>query len=103
MNIKTWRPCTLGCRIRPLWMVEVQVLQEQKPAMRHTVSVDGSQSMPLAVNGTAVLIFNKLKSVLHEPLIFFSTDLSSKIKHSSIKKNPACIRILDKCFYTELE
>jgi len=41
--------------LRPPWRVEVQVLQERKPAMRHTVSGNGSPSMPLAVNGTAVI------------------------------------------------
>jgi len=30
-------------------------MQEQKPAMRHTVSGDGSHSMHLSVNGTAVM------------------------------------------------
>ena len=38
-------------------MVEVQVLQEQKPAMRHTVSGNESHFMPLTVNGTAVISF----------------------------------------------
>ena len=31
------------------------VVEEQKPAMRHTVSGNGSQFMPLTVNGTAVI------------------------------------------------
>ena len=38
-------------------MVELQVLQEQKPAMRHTVSGSGYHSMPLTVNGTAMILF----------------------------------------------
>ena len=39
-------------------MVEVQVLQEQKPAMRHTVSGNGPHFMPLTVDGTAVIYFS---------------------------------------------
>ena len=35
------------------------VVEEHKPAMRHTVSGNGSHFMPLSVNGAAVIIFNK--------------------------------------------
>ena len=65
------RSCTLGCRsdhhgwwkcrfcICP-WMDSSRAMQEllprsKKPAMRHTVSGDGSHSMLLSVNGAAVI------------------------------------------------
>jgi len=38
-------------RIRPLWTVEVQVLHEQKPAMRDTVFGDNTKVMPLIFMG----------------------------------------------------
>jgi len=43
-------------RSRPPRMVEVQVLQEQKPALRVTVSASSSRPISLAVNGTAVKV-----------------------------------------------
>ena len=47
-------PWWLNTRSRPPWTVEVQVLQEQKPAMRVMVVDRCPQFMPLTVNGTAV-------------------------------------------------
>jgi len=47
-------------RIRPPRTVEVQVLQEQKPALRVTVSARSSRAISLVVNGTAVKQFNRL-------------------------------------------
>ncbi len=55
-------PWWLNTRIRPPRTVEVQVLQEQKPAMRVMVVDRCPRFMSLAVNGIAV-------SLLKESLI----------------------------------
>ena len=47
-------PWWLNTRIRPLRTVEVQVLQEQKPAMRVMVVDRCPRFMSLTINGTAV-------------------------------------------------
>ena len=48
-------PWWLNTRSRPPRTVEVQVLQEQKPAMRVMVTGRCARHMSLPVNGTALL------------------------------------------------
>jgi len=50
-------PWWLNTRIRPLRTVEVQVLQEQKPAMRVMITDRCARHMSLTVNGAAVKKF----------------------------------------------
>ena len=50
-------PWWLNTRIRPPRTVEVQVLQEQKPAMRVMVVANCVRFTSLAVNETAVTIY----------------------------------------------
>ena len=45
-------------------VVGEQLPRSKKPAMRHTVSGDGSHSMLLSVNGTAVIYFINLRAPL---------------------------------------
>jgi hypothetical protein len=49
-----WR---LNTRSRPPVTVEVQVFQEQKPAMRVMVVEKCNRSTTLAVNGTTMILF----------------------------------------------
>jgi hypothetical protein len=49
-----YHPWWLNTRIRPPRKVEVQVLQEQKPALRVMVVANCARSPSLAVNKTAV-------------------------------------------------
>ncbi len=60
-----YRPWWLNTRIRPLRTVEVQVLQEQKPAMRVMVIANCAQFVSLAVNETAGNIVKLLKDTLN--------------------------------------